>query len=68
MAFYVTQDFKLYDTTASLRRLTPMQRADLMWNARDLWEANFGQRKGSPLPEVVTKVIEPEDTLGLVTP
>lgn len=68
MTFYVTKDFKLYDTTASLKRLTPMQRADLMWNARDLWEANFGPREGSSLPEVIAKVIEPEDTLGAVTP
>jgi hypothetical protein len=68
MTFYVTQDFKVYDTTRSFRRLTPMQRANLMWNARDLWEANFGPRKGSPLPEVVAEVIEPKDTLGAVTP
>jgi hypothetical protein len=69
MSFYVTPSFTVVDTAGDFKKLTPTQKVDLLYDARDLWEKNNGQWKGeSPLPRVVRRKINPEDTYGTVEP
>jgi len=69
MAFYVTPNFKVYDTEETFKSLSPQERVDLLYNARDIWEKNEGQWKGKrPLPSIVTGKIDPEKTYGTVEP
>ena len=54
MAFAVTEDFRVYDPDNAFRKLDPMQKVDLLWDARDVWEKNFGPWEGKvSLPGVV---------------
>jgi hypothetical protein len=69
MSFYVTPSFTVIDTEGSFSRLPVEEKLDLLYNARDIWENNNGQWKGSsPLPKVVKGRIDPEATYGMVTP
>ena len=67
MSFYVTSSFMVVDTENSFSSLSPEEKLDLLYNARDVWEANNGQWTGQrPLPKVVTGNIDPEETYGIV--
>jgi hypothetical protein len=69
MSFFVTPSFTVVDTDNSFSSLSPEEKIDLLYNARDVWEANNGQWTGQrPLPKVVTGNIDPEETYGTIEP
>lgn len=69
MSFYVTPSFTVVDTEGLFSLLSLDEKIDLLYDARDLWEANNGQWKGPrPLPKVVRGRIDPEKTYGMVEP
>jgi hypothetical protein len=69
MSFYVTPSFTVVDTENSFSSLSPEEKIDLLYDARDVWEANNGQWTGQrPLPKVVTGNIDPEETYGTIEP
>jgi len=69
MSFFVTPSFTVVDTESSFSSLSPDEKIDLLYNARDVWEANNGQWTGQhPLPKVVTGNIDPEETYGTIEP
>ena len=66
MSFYVTPSFTVVDTEGSFSSFSAEEKLNLLYNARDIWEANNGQWKGSrPLPKLVKGRIDPKDTYGL---
>jgi len=69
MSFFVTPSFTVVDTESSFFSLSPDEKIDLLYNARDVWEANNGQWTGQrPLPKVITGNIDPEETYGIIEP
>jgi hypothetical protein len=69
MPFYVTPSFTVVDAKNSFSRLSPEEKLDLLYNARDIWESNNGPWKGSsPLPKVIKGEVDPTDTYGIVGP
>ena len=65
MAFYVTPDFKLYDTTNEFEKKTEEQQRDILYDARDNWEKQNGQWEGDdPFPEVIVGKIDAKKTYG----
>ena len=69
MSFFVTPSFTVVDTTGDFNKLTPTQKVDLLYDARDVWEKNNGQWTGQrPLPKVITGNIDPEETYGTIEP
>ena len=43
MSFYVTPSFTVVDTEGSFSSFSAEEKLNLLYNARDIWEANNGQ-------------------------
>ena len=63
MKFYMTAEYEILDPSKVFKNLTEEQQADLLYDATDMWEKNFG-RSGGDWPTVVTESRPFEDCLG----
>ncbi len=63
MKFYVTRDYWIVDPINAFEKLTYEQQTDLLYDATDMWEKNFGQHDHG-WPEVIFENPHFENCLG----
>ncbi len=63
MTFYVTAEYEILDPNKAFKKLTKEQQTDLLYDATDMWEKNFG-RSGGSWPEVIQESRPLDHCLG----
>ncbi len=63
MKFYVTAEYEILDPNKAFKNLTKKQQTNLLYDATDMWEKNFG-RSGGKWPEVLPEGRSPQDCIG----
>ena len=65
MKFYVTKAYEIVDPKDEFYSLSEDQQTDILYDATDIWEKNFGRSPGG-WPDVVVKRT-PRSSLGEIT-
>jgi hypothetical protein len=64
MKFYVTDKYEIIDPAGAYEKLSEEKQSNLLYDAMDIYEKNFGQKKGSAWPKVVVRKGSAKDSLG----